>query len=210
MQTIRNAMNKFSFGQAIAAVVLATVIITLIPTVGIAIIYRWKAPARESKSPSVADKPIEFDSRVWQPGENLHSTGDVSRPSMIARAYYCGSADERLVEFSPRPNSGEAVFKRMLIPQVKRDGRWITHGRTADWDLDGSRSEIDYFEGEIHGTQRVWHPNGKLHIERQFAFGKENGLERAWHPNGRPMYEVINVDGREVSGKSWDENGNPR
>ena len=211
LQRLRDSWSELSSGQAIAAVFLATIVAGLIPTIAIAVHYRLNSSGPSNgkhREDSIAE-PIEFDSRIWQPVGFAHSTGDVFRPSMIAREYVCEGTDERLLEFIPRPNSREGVYRRMLRLQVQRDGRWIKHGRAASWDLDGSRSETEYFEGEIHGTQRAWHPNGKLHIERQWAYGNRNGRDRGWYPDGKPMYDAINVDGKELSGKSWDRNGKP-
>ncbi|HHM12990.1 MAG TPA: hypothetical protein ENJ16_05510 [Planctomycetaceae bacterium] len=130
---------------------------------------------------------------------------------MTAYVYTTSSPGVRLLEHVREDtDTNESVFKRILCVEVLSNGKWVEDGLYKEWLLDGSVYECTYVLGKIHGVERQWYPNGQLSMERHRAFGKEHGVSRGWHPNGQLMYESQYVNGVEVSGKAWDENGNPR
>lgn len=164
-----------------------------------------------TKTPTETDKSITFADRVWILAGPCQSTGDILRPSMSA-VYYTTTEDNiRLIELVVNKSSSqqEGIFSRILRIQTKKDGRWISHGESAEWELNGARGEVSYKNGEPHGTQRRWYPNGKLHIERQWVNGKMHGRDRGWYSNGQPQYDAQNINGEEVSGQAWDKDGQP-
>lgn len=130
------------------------------------------APAPAASAP--AARTLEFAGRTWTYDGPTRDTGDVWRPSMAAVLYTCDDPDVRLIEHIPREGGGEGVFSRMLHVQALIGGRWINHGPEANWTLRGTRGEMMNVNGQPHGTQREWHPNGQLWVEREFANGK-------WH-----------------------------
>ncbi len=153
--------------------------------------------------------PIEFDGRTWNYVGPTDDAGDAERWSMSAILYTTDDPDLRLIEQVPRPGSGEGVFSRLLHVQAKRNGRWVNHGPAANWTLSGTRGESSYVDGEHSGTQREWHANGKLWIERDIVDGKWHGRARGWHDNGQLEHDAIYVNDVEVEGKNWDRDGNP-
>jgi len=40
-----------------------------------------------------------------------------------------------------------------------------------------------------HGIERIWYPEGALHWEREFRYGKPSGVWRSWWDNGKPRTE---------------------
>lgn len=40
-----------------------------------------------------------------------------------------------------------------------------------------------------HGQERSWYPDGALHFEREFRYGKPTGVWRSWYENGKPRTE---------------------
>ena len=158
-----------------------------------------------------SDKSLTFADREWTLVGPCQATGDIFRPSMSAVYYTTNDANIRLIKLVPDESSPlkEGVFSRILRVQINQNGRWISHGSSADWDLDGGRGEMYYIYGKLHGTQREWYSNGQLHIEREYVSGKLHGRDRGWWPNGKPQYDALNVNGEEISGKAWNEDGRP-
>ncbi len=162
-------------------------------------------------TPTEVHYSLEFDGRKWKLAGPCESTGDIFRPSMSAVSYVTNQENLRLIELVVDESSPlkEGVFSRILSVQINQGDRWISHGLRADWDLDGGYGEMQYVNGEPHGTQRHWYPNGQLHVEREYANGKTHGRDRGWYSNGKPQYESQNINGEEVSGQAWDKNGQP-
>ncbi|HET6426758.1 MAG TPA: hypothetical protein VFG20_23900 [Planctomycetaceae bacterium] len=127
------------------------------------------------------------------------------RLSMIPTEYAGENPKVRLLELLPR--EGEAVFSRIFLVQILQNDRWINHGDSATWRLDGGRSESHFANGESHGIERHWHANGQLKIEREWVEGLEHGRTRGWYENGRPMFDLQYERDKKVSGKSWREDG---
>lgn len=164
-----------------------------------------------NRAPADAGNLLTFGGHRWTLSGPCASTGDIFRPSMSAICYTTTDDSIRLIELTVDQSSPlkEGVFSRILGVQIDQDGHWISHGPRAEWDLDGGRGETYYVHGELHGTQRHWYRNGQLHIEREWANGKSHGRDRGWYSNGVPQYDSQRVNGEEVSGKAWDENGQP-
>jgi hypothetical protein len=123
----------------------------------------------------------------------------------LATQYAGSSPKTRLLELLPR--EGEGVYARILHVQTLKNDRWNNHGDSASWDLEDGRSESHYANGELHGLERHWHPNGQLKIEREWVEGLEHGRTRGWYENGLPMYDIQYERDKEVSGKSWQKDG---
>lgn len=164
----------------------------------------WLADHVEPNHP-----PIEFDGRTWNYVGPTDDAGEAERRSMSAILYTTDDPDVRLIEHVPRPGSGEGVYSRLLQVQAKRNGRWVNHGPEANWTLRGTRGESSYVDGKHSGTQREWHANGKLWIERDIVDGKYHGRARGWHDNGQLEHDAIYRDDVEIEGKNWDRDGNP-
>lgn len=154
---------------------------------------------------------IDFSDRKWVFVDSLpwNATGRVFRPGMTAAYYTTGENDVRLIELVYDESSNlEFVYSRLLITQIMVDGKWINHGPTADWLLNGERGESNYAYGKIHGTQRAWYSNGQLKLEREWVNDEMRGRERAWHENGQLKYQLQNFDDVETDIKEWDVDGN--
>ncbi len=163
----------------------------------------------DESAPESPLKQVVYEGRTWWCVGPARDTGDIFRPSMSAMEYTTGEEGTRLLELTNRndPALVEGVFSRILRIQVMQEGRWVSHGRESDWEINGARGEIEYRNGEPHGLQRKWYSNGQLHIERQWINGKMEGPDRGWYESGKPQYDAFNVDDKEVYGKCWDENG---
>ena len=60
-----------------------------------------------------------------------------------------------------------------------------------------------------NGIACYYHDNGQKSYEYTYKYGKEHGLATQWYENGQKEWEVTFKDGEEISGKRWDEDGNP-
>lgn len=93
------------------------------------------------------------------------------------------------------------------------------------------KSEIEFMDGEPHGSFRSWHPNGALQLEvpyvrgrrhgtlrawyetdqpesiREYANGKKHGRFTDWHPNGVKAAEGEYQNDELVWQREWDERG---
>jgi len=64
-------------------------------------------------------------------------------------------------------------------------GKW--HGEIKEWTADSAHkllSHLNYFEGKIHGIQKIWYPTGEIHKVLQLDMGQEKGLQKAYRKNG--------------------------
>ena len=91
------------------------------------------------------------------------------------------------------------------------------------------KSEVTYEAGERNGPHTSWHENGRKSVEGVFKNGKQhgsirsyhengrisciksnspNGTDTAWHENGQKQSVYTYSDGKLISRKAWDEQGN--
>jgi antitoxin component YwqK of YwqJK toxin-antitoxin module len=95
--------------------------------------------------------------------------------------------------------------------QAALDGQeWTNHGIELRWDHDRDGTQVvfesPYSMGQLNGTARVWR-DGKLAFRREYQMDKQHGLSEGWYQNGQKQYESVYQLGKEVSGKSWREDG---
>ena len=183
------------------------------------IVRLWANSPDRSRQEIISAKTITFAGRTWRLVGPTRDTGDVFRPAMSAATYTTNQHGIRLLELTKGGDSPlsetiyahieEGVFARILRIQINSNGRWVSHGETEEWMLDGWRAEMEYANGELHGTQREWYANGQLRIERQWANGEMHGRDRGWYESGKPMYEVTNLDGEDINPRFWREDGTP-
>lgn len=69
------------------------------------------------------------------------------------------------------------------------------------------KSEIPYKEGLLHGTVRLYDPNGALKRELHFKENRREGIERSWYENGKLFTEVEYRANRAIWAKCWSDEG---
>lgn len=153
---------------------------------------------------------VDFNSRTWQ--YVGYAKGVYGRSDMIPIMYTAGERDKRLVvEYA---TAEEQVYYEMTYEQKRmpspHGSKWVNDGLRENVLLDGSKDRESYFNGEPHGLSRTWYPSGQLRKEETYSYGKIQGLARGWWENGNLQYEATYVGDKEVSGKSFREDGTER
>ena len=67
--------------------------------------------------------------------------------------------------------------------------------------------EINYKEGENHGTGRCWHSNGQIWSEKNYKKGVLHGMSRHWYENGIQQDEEKYENGNRIYKRSWEKDG---
>lgn len=114
---------------------------------------------------------------------------DLFRLSMKANLYKCDIPGKRLIEMLPLADEG--VYSRILRIQIKPDHetKWKSHGPGTSWLFDGSKSVIEYSQGQQSGIQREWYPNGQIKLKRHWSYG-EILAQIEWDQDGNVVNEV--------------------
>ncbi len=64
-----------------------------------------------------------------------------------------------------------------------------------------------YQQGEKDSIHQGWWPNGKMQFEYHFHKGNYNGWFREWYFSGKPLKAIWFLNGQELYGTGWRENG---
>ena len=148
-------------------------------------------PATE-KQEAQDKNTIEYAYTTWhlvgELDQRNDDPSDLSRLSMKANLYTCDIPGKRLIEMLPLADEG--VYSRILRIQIKPDSetKWKSHGPGTSWLLDGSKSVIDYSQGQQHGMQREWYPNGQIKLKRHWSYN-EVLAQKDWDENGNVLNE---------------------
>ena len=103
-----------------------------------------------------------------------------------------------LVEFFP---NGQM---RSTIPMI--NGR--REGAAKWWGSDGKLRHIrQYEQGRLHGSWVEYYPGTSEPRQEQVYVDGSEILRRGWWPNGAKQFEVMFVNGKEKSRKTWDIGG---
>jgi hypothetical protein len=133
----------------------------------------------------VADNQTDFQGlwlAVWLPADIIfYKTDD---PSL------------RLVGISKATQDGGNQRKTALIVQKKIAGTWKEHGKYYVDYWDGMYGFTTHFNGELHGPQEEYFPDGKLRIRRAYLNGKNNGRDEGWHKDGSKEWDSNYVNGK--------------
>lgn len=91
----------------------------------------------------------------------------------------------------------------------KVDGKPVKHGAEIHFDLNNNKlSEWYWYNGEMHGSFKKWHPNGQPAASCTFKNGKRHGLCESWYEDGKKQSEAVSIDGMaEGYFVEWYENG---
>jgi antitoxin component YwqK of YwqJK toxin-antitoxin module len=85
----------------------------------------------------------------------------------------------------------------------EKDGLWTW------WYEDGQkRKEETYKDGKRDGLLTGWYENGQKWYEEIYKYGELDGKSTFWYKNGQKGYEKTYKDGKKISSKNWDEDGN--
>lgn len=83
-------------------------------------------------------------------------------------------------------------------------------GTERFWYDNGAAFSVQpYKDGLPHGDWKQWYPNGKVKSFRHYEHGKIDGESWGWHENGQVSDFNVNVQGKEVTHKSWISDGTP-
>lgn len=174
----------------------------------------WAVSPKPAATPTAAqfDDVISFAGQQWTlvgPAERNVTMFRVM--SMQAMWYTAGDNNVRLIDekWDKLRSERPTAYERIMQVQVRRNGRWISHGPMFRWEPKGGRDEMHYHDNELHGTQRAWHDNGQLRIEREWLHGKQHGLDRGWYEDGQQWYESQYALGEKVSSSGWNMDGTP-
>ena len=80
--------------------------------------------------------------------------------------------------------------------------------QTQFWGNGQKQSVINFKNGELHGSYKSWHPNGKVRNEFKFINGKKEGKSVTFSSDGIKIFEEHYKEGN-LQGESteWSENG---
>jgi antitoxin component YwqK of YwqJK toxin-antitoxin module len=114
--------------------------------------------------------------------------------------------------FKDKPFSGVVLhyFDSTKQPQSVQS---FFNGKEEGWLFtyypNGNKESKRYFHlGEKDSVHTGWWDNGNNRFEYHFTKGQYNGLFKEWYRNsGNALTEIVYVNGVDVSGKSWRENG---
>ena len=89
-----------------------------------------------------------------------------------------------------------------------KDGK--KDGLAFGWYADGKKKfETSYKDDKLDGLGVEWYRNGQKIEEVNFKDGKRDGLWTVWYENGQKAREVNYKDGKKISGKYWNNKGEP-
>ncbi|NDE85068.1 MAG: toxin-antitoxin system YwqK family antitoxin [Verrucomicrobia bacterium] len=106
--------------------------------------------------------------------------------------------------------SGESVPSANLKPKgdlLTYQGKPFTGTTVAE--SKGRKTEVEFWDGRMHGRYRSWYSNGKKESEAYFENGKREGVARLWNEQGVLVQETRFREGLadgEVT--EWYPNGN--
>jgi hypothetical protein len=153
---------------------------------------------------TATEKAVQFAGRTWR---YIGPAQDSGRPWMEHYEYAGDEPGVRLLEDVRDAAGKEKVYLRRLKVQRFVGGLWVDDGPNADWEIDGSRGEGNKRLGKFEGTWRGWYPNGQLHVERTYSKNESRVDGKGWYRNGQQQWESVTIDGKQVSGRSWTEDG---
>ncbi|NBQ55884.1 MAG: toxin-antitoxin system YwqK family antitoxin [Verrucomicrobia bacterium] len=106
--------------------------------------------------------------------------------------------------------SGETVSSTDLKPKgdlFTYQGKPFTGMALAE--SKGRKTEVEFWEGRMHGRYRSFYANGKTESEAFFENGKREGLARLWNERGQLLQETRFRGGlTEGDATEWYANGN--
>ncbi|NBR68719.1 MAG: toxin-antitoxin system YwqK family antitoxin [Verrucomicrobia bacterium] len=106
--------------------------------------------------------------------------------------------------------SGETVSSADLKPKgdlFTYQGKPFTGAALAE--SKGRKTEVEFWEGRMHGRFRSWYANGKMESEAYFTNGKRDGVAQLWNEQGVLVQETRFRDGlAEGDAAEWYSNGN--
>ncbi len=155
----------------------------------------------ESRSDHKADGPR----KVWHPSGQIAVDETWNSEKLVTGKYF--DADGKLlaevqngsgtrIDFSP-----ESVESGLVLQGKAEYAHGVKHGREIRF-RDHVRGEIDsetFFEqGQKHGTEKRWMPNGQLNFQIVWSDGQKNGEELYWHSNGLLQSLAHHENGKQV------------
>lgn len=158
-------------------------------------------------------KILLFDGRKWQAAGMIRPL--YYRTSMVAVDYRnTNEALSRIVVMARKQDvpdgMEERVYSLMIVEQKMIDNRWTDHGICAQWMIRDNYAFSHYVNGKALGTQYEFYPNGQIHIIAEHKPEGQREKHIAWYENGNLQYQCILIDGKEISGKAWNEDGTLR
>ena len=81
------------------------------------------------------------------------------------------------------------VSEKGLYVNGKKEGKWL--GYYAEFAGYTLHTEDQYVNDRLHGTQKNWHPNGKLGGTSEYKNGVLCGMETRYYSNGQKALERI-------------------
>ena len=69
--------------------------------------------------------------------------------------------------------------------------------------------ESIYNDGVINGQAHIWSDDGRKQSQFNYKDGEKDGLHIGWYWNGNKLFEKTYDNGKLISEKKWDIDGNP-
>jgi antitoxin component YwqK of YwqJK toxin-antitoxin module len=106
-----------------------------------------------------------------------------------------------------RVNVDETDIEHIGGPTATWKGKPFT-GIVFELQNDQVINEVTYVEGVENGSEKSWHPNGKLESVGGNRANRPHGPFRTWYPSGQLKNEGVTELGQVIWRKEWDEEGN--
>ncbi|NGX58787.1 MAG: hypothetical protein K940chlam3_01695, partial [Chlamydiae bacterium] len=158
--------------------------------------------ARYDKNGNLKEPIVEFDesgsktAEYFLRNDKLHGTYREWFPNdqiKIDYTFVSGKQDGVQKEYNER---GELILEFHM-----KNGK--RHGLYQE-----KLANLNFDQGDYHGIQKRWYPNGQLQSEENYENGEKHGLCRAWYSNGNLAVEGHFVQGKEDGvHKLWGEEG---
>jgi len=104
----------------------------------------------------------------------------------------------------------ESFFPSGDIETSRSFYRGRQEGWSATWYPSGVKADLRYYHlGEKDSVHTGWWSNGRLRFRYHFSRGNYDGISNEWYSSGKLLKEIVYVNGNDVSGKGWRENGKP-
>lgn len=95
-------------------------------------------------------------------------------------AFNEGFPEGEVLEYDKK---GQLQSKYHIKNGKKHGEEWVYFAGTTQPKL-----YLNWYEDEIHGLMKTWHPSGSLESQRDYHFNKKNGNALGWYKEGNLMY----------------------
>ncbi len=148
--------------------------------------YRGTSYWDEDKKKSVQDGTSE----AWNKEGTLVERKVSDRGEMELVETWCDNGKDKarreLEDGAPRVEKTWDCDTGHLVEEKAYNAQGQTHGEQKTWTPDGQpQSHSRYADGERDGLQETWHPGGQQAFRGEFRAGKPVGTHETWNAQGK-------------------------